>query len=69
MSASVASVQALLSMVFHPRRLLTLLAALVGSILYVWIAAVRAVPAVRRRKQEARAAWRERRRRLGTLDP
>ena len=69
MSASVALVRALLSLVLHPRRLLTLLAALVGSILYVWIAAVRAVPAVERRKQQARAAWKEHRRRMGTLDP
>jgi hypothetical protein len=69
MSASVAPVRALLLLVLHPRRLLTMLGALVGSIVYVWIAAVRAVPAVKRRKQEARAAWKEHRRRMGTLDP
>jgi hypothetical protein len=32
--------------------------ALVGSLLYVWFAAVRAVPGVRRRKAAARAARR-----------
>jgi hypothetical protein len=33
-------------------------AALVAAALYVWVAAVRAVPGVRRRKAEARAARR-----------
>ena len=33
-------------------------AALVGALAYVWVAAVRAVPGVRRRKAEARAARR-----------
>lgn len=41
-----------------PKRVLGTLAALVGGVGYVWIAAVRAVPGVRRRKDEARAARR-----------
>lgn len=46
----------------HPKRLLTLLATLVGVVLYVWVAAVRAVPGVRERKEAARRAWRLRHR-------
>jgi len=34
-----------------------------ATVLYVWVAAVRAAPAVRRRKKAARAAWRGRDRR------
>jgi hypothetical protein len=34
------------------------IAALVGTVAYVWVAAVRAVPDVRRRKAAARAARR-----------
>ena len=34
------------------------LVALVGTLVYVWVAAVRAVPGVRRRKAAARAARR-----------
>ena len=49
-------------LLLHPRRLLTLLAALVGAVLYVWVAAVRAVPGVRERKAAARRAWRLRQR-------
>jgi hypothetical protein len=37
------------------RRLALAFAALVAAVTYVWVAAVRAVPAVRRRKAEARA--------------
>jgi hypothetical protein len=37
------------------RRILTLLGALVGIALYVWFAAVRALPAVKRRKAARRA--------------
>jgi len=38
------------------KRILLALAAFVGAVVYVWFAAVRAVPDVRRRKQAARAA-------------
>ena len=37
------------------KRVAFALAALVAALTYVWIAAVRAVPGVRRRKAEARA--------------
>jgi hypothetical protein len=37
------------------KRVAIAVAATVGALLYVWIAAVRAVPGVRRRKAEARA--------------
>jgi hypothetical protein len=57
MSATIARVRALLFVVLHPRRLLALIAGLVGAFLYVWIAAVRAVPAVHRRKTAQRQAW------------
>jgi hypothetical protein len=49
--------RAVLYLILHPGRLLTFLGALLGLVAYVWIAAVRAVPAVRARKAEARA-WR-----------
>jgi hypothetical protein len=38
------------------RRILKLAAAAVGFVLYVWFAAVRATPAVKRRKARRRAA-------------
>jgi hypothetical protein len=57
MSATIARVRALLFVVLHPRRLLALIGGLVGSALYVWFAAVRAVPGVRERKASARRAW------------
>ncbi|CAN5128540.1 hypothetical protein BH20ACT13_BH20ACT13_04380 [soil metagenome] len=53
--------QGILSLVLHPRRLLTILAGILATIAYVWIAAVRAVPGVRRRKAAARVEWRARR--------
>jgi len=40
-------------------RILKLGAALIGSLLYVWYAAVRRTPAVKRRKAERRRARRE----------
>lgn len=53
-------------MLRHPRRLVAVLGGLIATLSYVWIAAVRAVPRVRRRKAAAREAWRLRRReRLG----
>lgn len=63
MSVTIAGVRGVMYVLLHPRRVLTLLAALVGGALYVWIAAVRAVPRVERRKEAARRKWRERERR------
>jgi hypothetical protein len=40
------------------RRIVLALAAAVAALVYVWVAAVRAAPGVRRRKAEARAARR-----------
>jgi hypothetical protein len=40
------------------KRVLTALVAVVAAVGYVWIAAVRAIPCVRRRKAEARAVRR-----------
>jgi hypothetical protein len=62
MSATIARVRPLLSLVLHPLRLLGVIGGILGAIAYVWIAAVRAVPAVRRRKTAARRAWRARER-------
>jgi hypothetical protein len=62
MSATIARVRALVYFALHPARLLKLIAALVGTAVYVWFAAVRAVPGVQERKTAARAAWRERKR-------
>ena len=62
MSATIARVRALLFVLLHPKRLLALVAGVVGAFLYVWIAAVRAVPGVTERKTAWRRAWRERER-------
>jgi hypothetical protein len=62
MSATIAPVRALVSLALHPKRLLGLLAGLLGAFVYVWIAAVRAVPGVEARKAAAREAWRTRER-------
>ena len=62
MSATIARVRALLYFAFNPKRLLQLLAGLVGAALYVWFAAVRAVPRVEERKAARREAWRRRER-------
>jgi len=61
MSATVSQVRTGLYLLFHPRRLLTLFALVLGGITYVWFAAVRAVPGVREQKAAARARRRERR--------
>jgi hypothetical protein len=63
MSSSIAQVRGVLFFALHPRRLLALLASILAAVVYVWFAAVRAVPGVRKRKAEARAAWRARARR------
>jgi hypothetical protein len=62
MSATIARVRALLYVALHPKRLLALIAGAIGFSVYVWIAAVRAVPGVKERKTAARKAWRERER-------
>jgi len=62
MSATIARVLALLSLALHPRRLLAVIGGILGTVVYVWIAAVRAAPGVRERKTAARRAWRGRRR-------
>ena len=60
MSATIARVRALLLLALHPKRLLALVGGIVGAVLYVWIAAVRAVPGVRERKTARRRAWQAR---------
>jgi len=62
MSATIARVRALLFFALHPRRLVMLIGGLVSATLYVWVAAVRAVPSVHERKTAMRRAWRERER-------
>jgi hypothetical protein len=62
MSATIARVLALLSLLLHPKRLLALVGGVLAFVLYVWIAAVRAVPAVHERKAAFRRAWRQRQR-------
>jgi hypothetical protein len=64
MSATIASVRGVLFFVLRPKRLLALVASVIGAFLYVWFAAVRAVPNVKRRKAAAREAWRNRSRRV-----
>ena len=60
MSATIARVRGVLFFALYPKRLLALLAAILAGALYVWFAAVRAVPGVRERKAAAREAWRNR---------
>jgi hypothetical protein len=60
MSATIAPVRALLYVALRPKRLLQLIAGVLALTVYVWIAAVRAVPAVRERKEAVRKAWHER---------
>jgi hypothetical protein len=62
MSATIARVRALLYVALRPKRLLALIAGALGFAVYVWVAAVRAVPGVRERKIAARKAWRLRER-------
>jgi hypothetical protein len=62
MSATIARVRGLLYLALHPRQVLGLFAGLLAALLYVWIAAVRAVPGVRERKAAWRRAWRNRER-------
>ncbi len=62
MSATIARVQGLLYLALHPKRVLGLFAGLLAALLYVWIAAVRAVPGVRERKAARRRVWQNRER-------
>jgi hypothetical protein len=62
MSVTIAHVRALLYFGLHPKRLLALIGGVFGSLLYVWFAAVRAVPGVQARKAAARRAWQARER-------
>ena len=62
MSATIARVRALLSLALHPKRMLALIGGVLAFFVYAWIAAVRAVPAVRERKTAWRRAWRGRER-------
>lgn len=62
MSATIARVRALLSLALHPKRLLALIGGLIGGLLYVWVAAVRAIPRVQERKTAQRRIWQARRR-------
>jgi hypothetical protein len=62
MSATIARVRALLYLALNPKRLLQLIAGLAGAALYVWFAAVRAVPGVQKRKAATRESWRRRER-------
>jgi len=55
MSASIARVRGLLLVLRHPKRILAFLGSVVGFLLYVWFAAVRAAPGVKRRKAALRA--------------
>jgi hypothetical protein len=49
-----------LSLLLHPLRLVKLVLGLLAFLVYVWFAAVRAVPGVRKRKAARRAHWRAR---------
>jgi hypothetical protein len=62
MSATIAPVRALLYLALHPKRLMQLIVGVIGFAVYVWFAAVRAVPGVKERKIAMRKAWRERER-------
>ena len=55
MSASIDPMRGVLLILRRPGRVLSLFVALIGAMLYVWYAAVRAVPGVRRRKAVFRA--------------
>ena len=62
MSTTIARVRPVLFMALHPKRLLAAIGGALAGALYVWFAAVRAVPGVHDRKAEARRAWRVRQR-------
>jgi hypothetical protein len=61
MSASVEWVRVVVLLLTRPKRLLAIASSVLVAVLYVWVAAVRAVPAVKARKAALRAkrmkAW------------
>jgi hypothetical protein len=59
MSASIDPVRGVLFLLRRPRRVLGLMTGFIAATLYVWFAAVRAVPNVKRRKAEQRRAREE----------
>jgi hypothetical protein len=61
MSATVGRVRGLLILLSRPKRVLGALVSMIGALLYVWFAAVRAAPGVKRRKATLRATRAERR--------
>jgi hypothetical protein len=63
MSATIARVRGVTFFLFHPTRLLMLVGGIFAGVAYVWVASVRAVPGVERRKAARREAWRNRPRR------
>jgi hypothetical protein len=60
MSATLPRVRRVPYALLHPRRLLAALGGALAAAAYLWVASVRAVPGVRRRKAAARRAWRKR---------
>ena len=62
MSATIDRVRAVLYLALNPKRLVQLIAGLVGATLYVWFAAVRAAPGVQERKAATRETWHRRER-------
>jgi hypothetical protein len=61
MSATIARVRGS-TLLLHPMRLVKLVLGLLAFLVYVWIAAVRAVPNVKLRKAAFREEWAARRR-------
>jgi hypothetical protein len=59
MSATLARMRGL-SLLLHPMRLVKLVLGLLAFLVYVWFAAVRAVPGVKQRKAALREHWRAR---------
>ena len=59
MSARLAPMRGL-PLLLHPMRLVKLVLGLLAFLVYVWFAAVRAVPGVRKRKDAQREYWRAR---------
>lgn len=60
MSATVRRVRTALFLLANPKRLLAIFLSAIGTFLYVWFAAVWAVPGVKRRKAALRASRRRR---------
>ncbi len=58
MSATIAWVRGVLYLLLRPKRLAAMIGWLIAGTLYVWVAAVKAVPRVQKRKAAFREAWR-----------